>query len=94
MPTPDEIVFNGKSAWDLERDSMRFEALVDGRKLRCFVTGDALEDHFQASRKTHEQAFAENRAQIEAVAKRLLCGGRINPGGEVYIMTADFGPPG
>lgn len=55
--------------------TLAFPALVDGERVQCIITAEALEDHFGAESSRPEDmlgAFAAHRARIEAAARRLL----------------------
>jgi hypothetical protein len=52
-----------------------FPALVDGERVQCAITAEALEDHFGAEslREEHVQrAFEGNRHVIEKAAREVL----------------------
>ena len=52
---------------------MSFEVIVDGAEGRCLISREALEQHFGAAiDKTPEEAFADNRWEIESIAARLI----------------------
>lgn len=61
--------------------ALAFPALVEGRRVRCAITAEALEDHFRAASSREQDlvdAFARHRAAIERAARCLLeeVGGR------------------
>jgi hypothetical protein len=52
-----------------------FPALVDGERVQCTITAEALEDHFGAASPRLEDmvgAFDAHRGRIEAAVRRLL----------------------
>ncbi|MEJ0004018.1 MAG: DUF1488 domain-containing protein [Pararobbsia sp.] len=52
-----------------------FPALVDGKRIECAISAEALEDHFgaQSARETDLlAAFVEHRPAIEQAARRLF----------------------
>ncbi|MDR6497849.1 hypothetical protein J2785_000992 [Burkholderia ambifaria] len=52
-----------------------FTALVNGERVQCQITAEALEDHFGAASPRFEDmvgAFDQHRDRIEAAARRLL----------------------
>lgn len=54
---------------------LTFPALVDGERVNCSITAEALEDHFGAESPREEdalRAFNGNRHKIEHAARRLL----------------------
>ncbi|KAF1061897.1 DUF1488 domain-containing protein [Burkholderia gladioli] len=61
--------------------ALSFSALVDGRRVLCVITAEALEDHFLAASSRESDlldAFQRHREIIENAARRLLqeIGGR------------------
>jgi Protein of unknown function (DUF1488) len=55
--------------------TLAFTAVVDGERVQCTITAEALEDHFGAASPRFEDmvgAFANHRTRIEAAARRLL----------------------
>ncbi|MGZ2746832.1 DUF1488 domain-containing protein [Burkholderia stagnalis] len=54
---------------------LAFPALVNGERVQCHITAEALEDHFGAASPRLEDmvgAFDMHRDRIEAAARRLL----------------------
>ena len=55
--------------------TLAFPVMVDGQRVECTITAEALEDHFGAASSRAEDmldAFDHHRDGIEAVARRLL----------------------
>ncbi|WP_118183375.1 DUF1488 domain-containing protein [Paraburkholderia phosphatilytica] len=55
--------------------TLAFPAMVDGERVECTITAEALEDHYGAASWRPEDmigAFDLHRARIEAAARRLL----------------------
>lgn len=55
--------------------TLAFPVMVDGERVECTITAEALEDHFGAVSSRAEDmldAFELHRDSIEAVARRLL----------------------
>jgi hypothetical protein len=70
-----------------------FAALVDGARVPCAISVEALEDHFGAcppSRDTSMQAFDAGRTRIEEVARAHL---ELSNGTPVLLKSGHF-PPG
>lgn len=70
-----------------------FPALVDGARVPCAISVEALEDHFGAAPATRDawmQAFDAGRAHIEAVARAHL---ELSNGSPVLLKSGHF-PPG
>ncbi|GLU35605.1 DUF1488 domain-containing protein [Trinickia caryophylli] len=54
---------------------LAFSAVVDGERVQCAITAEALEDHFGAESLREEdvvKAFERNRHAIEKAARRML----------------------
>jgi Protein of unknown function (DUF1488) len=55
--------------------TLAFPAVVDGERVECMITAEALEDHFGAASPRLEDmlgAFDAHRPRIEAATRRLL----------------------
>ncbi|MDE1181605.1 DUF1488 domain-containing protein [Paraburkholderia sp.] len=55
--------------------TLAFPALVDGERVECMITAEALEDHYGAASPRLEDmvdAFDAHRERIEAATRRLL----------------------
>ncbi|MDN7425183.1 hypothetical protein CFB89_31825 [Burkholderia sp. AU16741] len=55
--------------------ALAFPAVVEGRRVRCVITAEALEDHFRAASPREQDlvdAFAHHRPAIERAARCLL----------------------
>jgi hypothetical protein len=54
---------------------LAFPAVVNGERIRCAITAEALEDHFRAASLREDDligAFDANRRAIEHAAQRML----------------------
>ncbi|WP_126284682.1 DUF1488 domain-containing protein [Burkholderia stagnalis] len=54
---------------------LAFPALVEGGRVQCAITAEALEDHFGAASPREQDlanAFARHRPAIECAARRML----------------------
>jgi len=92
--------------WRLERHELTFpapmESLVFGRDLvlfygqdgeaivRCTITGEALDDHFQGQGKDKVEVFRANREPIEQEVKRKYLAGDTEVDGSVLIRSEDL----
>lgn len=55
--------------------TLAFPAMIDGQRVECMITAEALEDHFGAASPRLEDmivAFDAHRPRIEAATRRLL----------------------
>jgi hypothetical protein len=73
---PMQILFPKESPEYSGRElTLAFPAVIDGERVECVITAEALEDHFGAASPRLEdmvEAFDEHRARIEAATRRLL----------------------
>ncbi len=71
-----QISFPQEAAEYCGRDLvLAFPALVDGERVQCAITAEALEDHFGAESLREEdvqRAFEANRHAIEHAARKML----------------------
>jgi hypothetical protein len=77
-------------AWDGDLMAIVFSATVNGRRIRCVVSKEALEDNFEARGAGHEAAFVNNRQRIIDVAKRKINAGDFLENGDILLSTFDF----
>ena len=60
-------------AWDNQLQAVNFLALRDGKSVLCSITREVLERHFgPGARQFPMECFREHRAEIEAIAGRLI----------------------
>jgi hypothetical protein len=66
----------------------------EGRRVRCIISREALDDHFSEGDKLRpDAAFQKHRAEIEAFASRKYALGQLEPDGGIIIRTQDLGYP-
>jgi hypothetical protein len=62
----------------------------EGRRVRCIISREALDDHFsEGDTLRPDAAFQKYRADIEALARARYAQGQLEPDGGVIIRTAD-----
>jgi fido (protein-threonine AMPylation protein) len=92
--------------WHLERHDLTFpapmESLVFGRDMvlfygqdgeavvRCVITNEALDDHFQGAGKNKLEVFRANRQPIEQEVRRQYNAGDTEVDGSVFIHSGDL----
>lgn len=83
-----QIRFPNTSAFDPETLCVAFPAEIDGQRVRCRITVEALQDYFGArgSNDGMLRAFDSYRYRIQEVARSKLEDGHT----EVLITTTDF----
>ena len=73
---PMQIIFlNVTPEYSGRELTLAFPAMVDGERVECMITAEALEDHFGAASPRQEDmigAFDTHRERIEAATRRLL----------------------
>ncbi len=80
-------------SWHDSTLTVVFAALVDGARVPCAISVEALEDHFGAlpdGREAWMRAFDAGRRRIEAVARAHL---ELSNGTPVLLKSGHF-PPG
>ena len=79
--------------WVWDRDCVAFPALVDGKLVRCLITMEALNTHFQARLSEEDclRAFEENKKVIHDMARKKILSGEYSPKGEIMIRSDDSG---
>lgn len=83
------ISFSGKYAENVETFGVDFEALIDGRRVVCVVSSEALDDVNPSGRFNDALAkYQHNKYRLEEVArKKILAGYEFE--GKVYINQED-----
>ncbi len=83
FPVPDE-------RYDRSRESVVFWGQDRAQRVRCAISREALDDHFQGDHKDKLDVFRTNRQRIEEIARTKYLAGHIEPDGSVEIRTADL----
>jgi hypothetical protein len=83
------IQFTGRSAINPETFGISFEALVDGEKVICNISTEALQDidPLNASSEPIEQ-FEANQYRFQEIAKALILKGKVQKG-RLFIASSD-----
>lgn len=84
---PMKISFPRQSVFSVETDSVNFPVTVDGKRLTCRVSTEALQDHFRGDGPA---TFEANRSAIETVAETKIRAGVLE-NGQVVLRSSDFG---
>jgi hypothetical protein len=85
-----EIDFPPEEQLDGVSDMIVFPAVVDGRRVRCAIEIEALQETFHADLGDPMPAFHANRPVIEEAAARLIGGGRLSGRGTVLVTAPDL----
>lgn len=83
------ISFPSVQAWDGNVDCVSFPADVDGTRVRCLISREALQDNFCGSNVPPLECFSRNRYIIEEKATALLLSGRFEADGSILIRSSD-----
>ncbi len=89
------IEFEPDFRWDISTQTMKFYARHGRRRIRCAVTGPALEDRVRAhglDAAGLARAFQEHRQAIERKASDKIRAGRFQADGTILIRTRDLNP--
>jgi len=85
------LVFADKDArYDSVRDVAVFEGKDGDRTIRCAISREALEDHFDGNTNDPLKVLRANRDRIEHEARRKYLDGRMEADGSILIRTGDL----
>lgn len=84
-----KIVFPAIEAWDGDVNCVSFPADVDGKRVRCLVSWEALQDNFGGDNVQPLDCFRAVRHAIEGKAEKLIAQRRFEADGSVFIRTQD-----
>lgn len=81
----------GTCRWDPVHHALALPARIGENEVTCYLSGEALRDHFGASGspRGYQSAFFRNREAIDSVARRLFREGRLDSAGYV-LLSSDF----
>lgn len=83
FPAPEErYIFN--------REVVVFWGQDGGKRVRCEISREALDDHFGGDGKDKLEVFRANRRAIEGIARGKYLSGRTEPDGSVLIRTVEL----
>lgn len=83
------IEFPQVEAWNGNRDVVSFPADVNGKRINCAISWEALQDNFGGDKQDPLECFRANRDAIEAKAERLIAKRRFEADGSVLIRSQD-----
>lgn len=87
-----QILFPRVQQLTFDNAGVEFPAIVDGRRVPCKISREALDDHFKAETEGPLHAFLKHRSEIEAKARELIEQQKSRPDGSILINTFDIGP--
>ena len=86
---PKEVSFLDAQAFDLDNWGVSFPADVNGSRIRCLISMEALQDHFGGGDSDPDEVFQANSIIIRETAKRMILNGRVKDG-ILEIRSSDF----
>jgi len=87
-----QISFPREQTQDSGGSGVEFPAIVDGRRIPCKISREALDDHFEAETMGELHAFLKHRFAIEAKARKLIEQQEFQADGSILVGTRDRGP--
>ncbi len=79
-----------KGRYDSERMSVSFEGSDGANTVRCAISGEALNDHFDGDGCDPLKVFTANVERIEHEARCKYLAGKIEPDGSILIRASDL----
>ena len=76
--------------YDFDRGVVTFWGQDGEIRVRCAISREAIDDHFQGDDQDKLEVFRANRQAIELTARRKYLAGETEPDGSVLIRTADL----
>ena len=86
------IRFPQIETWSGSPEQVSFPADVDGRRIPCRISWEALHDSFGARTMEPLEAFRQHRSAIETIAERLINRKRFEEDGSIFIRSEDCTP--
>ena len=83
------IVFTGKYTWDSNTNSVSIQVEVDGKLTRVLISIEALADHFGHVGGNPEDAYTNNKDEINKKATAVIENDITTDQGE-YLITTDL----
>jgi len=85
------LVFPDPAAhYDAGREVIVFNGKDSDRAIRCAISKEALEDHFNSAAKDMLKVFHAHRERIEHEARRKYLAEQLQPDGSVLVGTNDL----
>jgi len=76
--------------YDFDRGVVAFWGQDGETRVRCAISREAIDDHFQGDDKDKAKVFRANRQAIELKARQKYLDGETEPDGSVLIRTGDL----
>lgn len=85
------IEFSDEAVWIGERSSVCFRAKADGNSVKCFISREALDDHFGGDNaQDYVPIVYGHWIEIRAVAEKMIRAGYVSPAGDLILATHMF----
>ena len=86
---PTTIAFLPGGTWNSDTEAVEFWAEVNGRRVRCRVFWDTLDDLDRSSGKNRLDLFAVHRRAVEANVEEKILAGALETDGTISIRKED-----
>lgn len=83
------VSFHAVETLSASREIVSFPAEINGKRIQCAISWEALQDHFDGNGVPPINCFRANRKAIEAKAEHLIQRGRFESDGSVFIRSQD-----
>jgi hypothetical protein len=84
------IQFSPQETNDIRHYVVAFPALVNGKRVECAISYQALRNHFDAGYEDPLPAFTMHRQRIEHLAAQFIRQERFEPDGTILIRSYDI----
>jgi hypothetical protein len=84
------IEFKNIETIDSSSMAVAFPATLDGVQIRCAISTEALQDHFNSISNDQLSVFRSNRYSIESKARELIVRSRYETDGSILVRVSDF----
>ncbi len=85
-----EIIFSPERSWDSITESVKFPAEIDGKKIICKISIEALMDHFNCDVNNPLAAFDKNRPAIIEITEDFINGDLFEEDGSILVRNSDI----
>jgi len=92
----ESITFPDERIWDDLTESALFRAIVNGKRITCRISMEALSDHFRANLRADDFSNAmiatvvANRRKIEEMTRQKIQRNKFEADGTILIRSRDF----
>jgi hypothetical protein len=90
---PAVVLLLSQANADLSRGGVGFAAMADGECIACFVSQEALRDHFggnEMDRASLIEVLHAKQSRIRSTVRGKIADGALEPDGSLVLRSADF----